>query len=109
LALDLQQDSQLIENYRQHHQPGNVWPEVLASIRDAGILNMEIYQLGNRLFMIMDVDDSFSFQRKSAMDNDNPHVQQWEALMNQYQRPLPWGKRGEKWQPMECIFHLAGH
>jgi L-rhamnose mutarotase len=104
LALDLQDDPQLIAEYRRHHE--HVWPEVTRSIRDSGIEDMEIYLLGTRLFMIMEVSDRFSFDAKFETDRDNPKVQEWERLMWKLQRPLPQAKAGEKWILMERIFKL---
>jgi L-rhamnose mutarotase len=104
LALDLQDDPQLIAEYRRHHE--HVWPEVAQSIRDSGIEDMEIYLLGTRLFMIVEVSERFSFDAKSAADRDNPKVQEWERLMWKFQRPLPQAKAGEKWVLMERIFKL---
>jgi L-rhamnose mutarotase len=104
LALDLHEDPTLIAEYEKWHQ--QVWPEIKMSIVDSGIVNMEIYRTGNRLFMIMDTDDTFSFERKSAMDASNAKVQEWEALMWQFQKPLPWAKAGEKWMLMDKIFDL---
>jgi L-rhamnose mutarotase len=60
----------------------------------------------NRLFMIMEVDDSFSFNKKGAMDAANPKVQEWEQLMWKYQQALPGSKPGEKWVLMNKIFEL---
>ena len=104
LALDLNDDKKLIAEYEAYHR--NVWPEIKKSIRDAGITNMEIYRTGNRLFMIMDVDSSFSFEKKAAMDSSNTKVQQWEQLMWKFQSSLPWAKPGEKWIRMDKIFVL---
>ncbi|RMG17447.1 MAG: L-rhamnose mutarotase [Bacteroidetes bacterium] len=104
LALDLKDDPSLIEVYKQYHAPGGVWPEVLDSLRDSGIQHMEIYLVGNRLFMIIEVDEHFSFERKAQMDAANPHVQRWEELMWQYQQPLPWAEPGQKWVQMERVF-----
>ena len=106
LALDLVDDPSLIAEYKHWHTSENGWPEIRKSILDAGILNMEIYCIGNRLFMIMDTDDTFSFERKSAMDAGNAKVQEWEKLMWNFQKPLPWAKEGEKWVLMEKIFRL---
>ena len=105
LALDLKDDSDLIAEYERHHQ--NVWPEITHSIRDAGISDMEIYRVGNRLFMVMEVSEDFSFQGKAAMDGANPRVKEWEALMGRFQKPLPWAEPGEKWLLMERIFKLG--
>jgi L-rhamnose mutarotase len=106
LALDLKNDPQLIAEYENWHKSENAWPEIKQSIRDSGILSMEIYRLSNRLFMIMDVSDDFSFERKAAMDAGNEKVQEWETLMWKYQLPLPWAKPGEKWMLMDKIFQL---
>jgi L-rhamnose mutarotase len=104
LALDLQDDPQLIAEYKSYHE--RVWPEIAQSIRDSGIVDMEIYLLGTRLFMIMEVSEHFSFEAKAEADRDNPKVQEWERLMWKFQRPLPQAKPGEKWILMERIFKL---
>lgn len=102
LALDLKNDKNLIAAYEEYHR--NVWPEVLDSLTNSGIDHMEIYRISNRLFMIIEVEDSFSFERKAKMDEDNQRVQDWEVLMWEYQQALPIAKPGEKWLPMEKIF-----
>ncbi len=104
LALDLKDDPHLIEEYIRHHK--NVWPEVVKSIRDSGIRNMEIYQAGTRLFMLIEADDYFSFEQKEEMDRRNGKVQEWEQLMDRYQQRLPFAKSGEKWVLMNKIFSL---
>jgi L-rhamnose mutarotase len=104
LALDLQDDPQLIAEYRRYHE--HVWPEITQRIRESGIEDMEIYLLGTRLFMIMEVNERFSFEAKAETDRDNPKVQEWEQLMWKFQRPLPQAKPGEKWILMERIFKL---
>ena len=83
LTLDLKDDASLIAKYIEYHE--NVWPEVLDSIRDSGIMEMEIYSIENRLFMIIEVNEEFSFEKKSEMDANNPRVQDWEMLMWNYQ------------------------
>ena len=85
---------------------GNVRPAVTRSIKDAGVLDMEIYLTGNRMFMLMEVEDSFSFEKKARMDEENKEVQEWEELMWNFQQALPWAKNGEKWLRMEKIFKL---
>jgi L-rhamnose mutarotase len=105
LALDLKDDPQLIAEYEAYHH--DVWPEIKKSILDSGITNMEIYRFGNRLFMIMETDDSFSFDRKSVMDASNPKVHEWEHLMWKFQQPLPGSQPGEKWVLMSKIFELG--
>ena len=104
LALDLKDDDSLIREYEAYHR--QVWPEILQSIRQSGIVQMEIYRTGNRLFMLMETTDDFSFEKKSAADASNGKVQEWETLMWKYQQALPGSRPGEKWRLMEKIFDL---
>ena len=104
LALDLKDDPALIVEYKVYHE--KVWPEIIGSIKDAGITVLDIYCTGNRLFMILEATDDFSFERKAAMDAGNEVVQQWEELMWNYQQALPWAAPGQKWVLMDKIFEL---
>ncbi len=104
LTLDLRDDPGLIAEYQRYHK--RIWPEITRSIRDSGILDMEIYLLGARLFMIMEVDDNFSFDAKARADLVNPKVREWEELMWKLQQPLPGSQPGEKWRLMQQIFKL---
>lgn len=104
LALDLKDDPAVIEEYKKIHQ--NIWPEIRERIKSDGITGMNIYLTGNRLFMIMEVNDDFSFEKKSSSDAGNPKVQEWENFMWTFQQSLPWAKPGEKWVMMEQIFEL---
>lgn len=105
LALDLKNDPQLIAEYCRYHE--KVWPEVLRSIAESGIEEMEIHLLGTRLFMIIEANESFSFEQKARADASNPRVQQWEKLMWKFQQPLPQANPGEKWMLLERIFRFC--
>jgi L-rhamnose mutarotase len=107
LALDLVDDAALITEYENWHKPGATLPGITESIKAAGILQMEIYRTGNRLFMIMETTDDFDPAKKAAMDAANPVVEKWEKLMWKFQQPLPWARDGEKWIPMNKIFQLT--
>ena len=101
LALDLKDDPALIALYEEYHQ--SVWPEIIESIKLAGIQHLEIYRVANRLFMIIEAPDDFSFEEKAKLDAKNEMVQQWEKLMWEYQQALPCAKPGEKWVLMQKI------
>ena len=103
-ALDLIDDSELISEYEKYHK--NVWPKIIESIKSSGIDRLDIYRVSNRLFMMMEVNETFSFERKTEMDKNNPTVQEWESLMWKYQKALPLAKPGEKWMLMDKIFEL---
>ena len=105
LTLDLKDNPELIRQYEEHHKA--VWPLILQSIEQSGIRDMEIYRLGTRLFMIMETDDDFTFERKAVLDAANPEVARWEELMWTYQQPLKGAVAGEKWVLMDKIFDLS--
>jgi L-rhamnose mutarotase len=96
LTLDLKNDPELIRQYEEYHK--SVWPEIIQSIRSSGIRGMEIYRFGDRLCMIMETEDDFSFERKQALD--------WENLMWNFQQPVKGVAPGEKWMLMDKIFDL---
>ena len=104
LTLDLKDDPLLIAEYKKYHQ--NVWPEIKQSIKNAGIEEMEIYLIGNRMFMIIEANEHFSFEEKARMDLNNTKVQEWEKLMWEFQQATPWASSGEKWTQMERVFKL---
>jgi len=105
-ALDLKDEPALIEAYIEYHSPDGIWPEVIDSIKVSGVDKLDIYLIGNRLFMIMDVNKGFSFIAKAAADLRNEKVVAWETLMWTFQQRLPWAKGDEKWVLMENIFSL---
>jgi len=104
LTLDLKDDPILIKEYDAWHQ--RVSSEIKESIKDSGVESMIIYRLGNRLCMLMDVIDDFTFEKKAKLDAANPKVQEWENLMLKYQQPTRESSEEGKWQIMEEIFDL---
>jgi len=104
LALDLKEDKKLIQEYIEHHK--KVWPEIVDSIKRSGILDMQIYCVENRLFMIIEVSDEFSFSAKRQSDAEDEKIKEWENLMSIYQKSLPNSSNGEKWRLMDKVFQL---
>jgi L-rhamnose mutarotase len=104
LTLDLKEDPQLIAEYKRYHE--KIWPEITRSIKDAGVVDLEIYLHDARMFMVMEVNNQFSFEAKAKADSENPSVREWEQLMWKFQKSLPNAKPGEKWLLMEKIFKL---
>ena len=105
-ALDLKDDPALIAGYEAWHQPGEVPPHVLAVIAASGIRAMRIFRTGNRLVMVTTVDDSVA---AVSLPATGAQAQEWEALMDTFQSPLPWAEPGQKWVPMDCIFDSDLH
>jgi L-rhamnose mutarotase len=107
MIVDLDDDPQAIDLYRQWHRPGGPPAEVIAAIRASGIEEMEIFLSGNRLVMIIDVAPDFDPSARSRADADNEAVQEWEGRMDRFQRPVPWATAGRKWTPAASIFRLT--
>src|SRR5690606_26735378 len=106
LALDLKDGPIAIENYKKWHLQENFRPEITQSIRDAGVIHMQIYLFGKRLFMIMEVDERVNVAETTKTDAANPQVQDWENCLSQFERRLPWEYEGRGWVLMEKIYEL---
>jgi L-rhamnose mutarotase len=102
LICDLKNDEEAIQAYVECHK--SVAPEIIESIRAAGVLQMTIYRWENRLTMFMVADEDFSFEKKANMDLSNPAVQKWEAFLGQYQTNLPGTPPNWRWALTEKIF-----
>jgi L-rhamnose mutarotase len=106
LTVDLRDDSDAIEAYREHHR--RVWPEVVDSLRRAGVHRMDIHMLGRRLVMILELHDGLDVRRVFATHAaSNPRVQEWERLMRSLQEPSSGAPPGESWAVMDPVFQLS--
>ena len=104
LAVDLKDDPAIVEAYLEHHR--RVWPEVVRSLRAAGLQGMEIFVLGRRLVMILDADGDYR-DRLAQHAASHPRVAEWEALMKSMQEPSPGAGPGEWWARMQPVFRLT--
>jgi L-rhamnose mutarotase len=105
-TLTLRDDPRLIEEYKKTHAPGAVWPEITQGMRDVGILDMEIYIAGNRLFMIMDTIAGFDHDKAMAELAEKPRQSEWEAFVSRFQNTSANASADEKWQVMERIYKM---
>lgn len=105
-TLDLRDNPELIAEYRRRHAEDSVWPEVLEGIRAVGILEMEIYILGTRLFMIVEAPEDFNWDEAMAKLAKLPRQEEWENYMADFQNAAKGASSNEKWQMMERMFHL---
>ncbi len=105
-TLSLKDDAQLIEDYKRVHAPNAAWPEITQGMKDVGIIDMEIYLLGNRLFMIMDTVADFDHERAMAELATKPRQSEWEAYVSRFQQTSAEATADEKWQLMERIYKL---
>lgn len=105
-TLMLKDDPQLIEAYKKVHAPGAAWPEITQGMKEVGIVDMEIYILGNRLFMIMDTVLDFDHDRAMDQLAGKPRQKEWEAYVSRFQQTTAEATADEKWQLMEQIYKL---
>jgi L-rhamnose mutarotase len=105
-TLTLQDDPQLINEYKKVHAPGSTWPEITQGMIEVGILDMEIYIMGTRLFMIMDTKAEFDHDRAMAELAAKPRQSEWEAFVSRFQKTSSKATADEKWRLMERIYKL---
>ncbi len=105
-TLELRKDPELIAAYKKAHEKGKAWPEIAQGIREVGILDMEIYLVGNQLFMIMDTVPEFDHEKAMKELAKKPRQMEWEAYMAKYQHSSANVSADEKWQLIERIFKL---
>jgi L-rhamnose mutarotase len=105
-TLELRNDPQLIEDYKKVHAPGAAWPEITQGMREVGIVDMEIYLLGTRLFMIMDTTDNFDHDTAMKKLATLPRQAEWEAYVSRFQQSSAEASADEKWQLMERIYKM---
>jgi len=106
MTLDLKDDPALITEYKHWHTSERIWPEIPKGIREVGIVDMEIYLLGTRLFMIMETKEGFDFNAQMAVLAEMPRQKEWEAFVSKFQKSQPGATSSEKWSRMERIFKL---
>jgi L-rhamnose mutarotase len=105
-TLELRNDPRLLEEYKKVHAKGNAWPEINQGMKDIGILSMEIYIIGYRLFMIMDTLPDFDHEKDMEKLAHMPRQKEWETFVSKFQKTSANATADEKWQLMERIYNL---
>lgn len=104
-ALDLKDDPDVIEKYDEYHR--NVWPEILRGAAGSGVRSQRIWRAGNRLFMLVEVDDDYDWQREFARYmEETPRAREWDTLMRTFQQPAPSAGPGDWWTPIPEVYNL---
>lgn len=106
MALDLKNDPKLIAEYEKIHRPENIWPEIPKGIKVGGILDMQIYRIGNHLFMILDHEDGADLKEAFKLMSSMPRQPEWATFMAEFQQKLPEAKSDEHWAKMTPVFLL---
>jgi L-rhamnose mutarotase len=104
-TIEIKDDPAIVAKYIEHHRA--VWPEVERGLRGIGIRSMRIWLLGRRLFMVMETHDAFEPERDFARYRaSDPRIDEWQALMESFQQPVPEAKPGEWWAAMDLVYEL---
>jgi L-rhamnose mutarotase len=106
-TLELRNDPALIAAYKKAHSKGQAWPEITQGMKEVGILDMEIYLAGTRLFMIMDTVPDFNHDKAMAELAKKPRQSEWEAHMAQFQNTSTEASADEKWHLIERIYKFG--
>ncbi len=106
-SLELRNDPKLIEDYKIAHAKGEPWPEIHQGMKEVGILDMEIYLVGTRLFMIMDTVPDFDHDKAMAELATKPRQSEWEAHMSRFQNTSAEATADEKWKLIERIYKFG--
>jgi L-rhamnose mutarotase len=106
-TLTLEDDPRLIEEYKKVHAAGAAWPEIAKGMTEVGIIDMEIYLSGTKLFMIMDTVPEFDHDTAMAELAAKPRQSDWEVYVSRFQRTASEASAGEKWQLIERIYKLG--
>lgn len=109
LALDLKNDPVIIEQYEHLHRPGQMWPEIPQGIREGGIVDMQIYRIGNHLFMIIETPDNLTVSEAFQRIGKLLRQAEWATFIGQFQQRLPEAQPGEHWAEMKAVFSLQEH
>ena len=105
-VLDLNDDPELIAEYIQVHSPGHTWPEIAQGMKEVGILDMEIYISGNKLFMIMDTVAGFDHDNAMAELASKPRQKEWEKFVARFQKTSEDASAEEKWTSVKRIYKM---
>ena len=105
-TLDLKDDSDLMQEYIKRHSEACQWPEIREGIRSVGILEMEIYNIGTRLFMVVETPLDFEWDSAFEKLSKLPRQSEWEEYMSIFQLSDPKATSSEKWKLKERIFYL---
>jgi L-rhamnose mutarotase len=106
MTLDLKNDPEIIKEYRYWHKPENIWPEIPEGIKEVGILDMEIYLFGNRMFMIMETTMDFDLEKDFERMGQLPGQEEWANFVLKFQQSVPGAPEGSSWQLMDRVYNL---
>ncbi len=104
--LEITDCPELIARYVECHDREHAWKEIIDGIRQVGILEMELYILGNKVVMIVETPLDFDWKTAMARLAVLPRQAEWESFVAQMQGCDPAAPSDSKWQLMDRMFYL---
>jgi len=102
---DLRENDKVIDTYKKLHGE-HVWPEVQEAARVSGYHSIRIYNLDNRLVMILEYPETRSLEEinKRYAESNPGKMKEWSKLMESFQQAPPQQDSSKTWVEMEVIY-----
>ena len=105
-TLQLENNADLIDEYKKMHAMRSAWPEITQGMKDVGIIDMEIYLDGTTLFMIMDTVENFDHESAMTKLAAMPRQSEWEKAVSKFQKTSSSSSAKNKWRLIERIYKM---
>lgn len=99
LTANLVEDEKLQQEYLDYHKTQfEAWPEVAQGFCNAGFQQLQVFKNGRQLMLIISIPkDKTLDELNPKTTENNPRVNDWNALMKKYQTGIKGTKRNETW------------
>lgn len=99
LTCNLVDDAKLQQEYIDYHATQfEKWPEVSKGFCNAGFQQLQVFKTGRQLLLVISVPKGKTLAELDPKTTENnPRVNDWNALMKKYQTGIEGTKPGETW------------
>ncbi|MEC3908464.1 L-rhamnose mutarotase [Tamlana sp. 2201CG12-4] len=103
MTLELEDDIELLNTYKEIHKPHKMWPQIIENMNTMGVKDMELYLYKNHAFLLMDTPPYYNPKRDGEKWGNLPKEQEWQNYVAKFQKVAPKSKALEKWKIMTQI------
>lgn len=99
LTANLTKDKALQQEYMEYHRTQfEEWPEVAQGFCNADFQQLLLYRNGRQLMLVISIPANKTLdQLNSKTTENNPRMDEWNAIMGKYQEGIEGTFPGEKW------------
>ncbi len=106
MTVDLKDDPKIIDEYKTHHSPQGVWPEVTNAAQVSGYESIQIYNFDNRLVMVLRYPENADKAKiDSLYASSSEKMSEWATIMNCYMSTIKGAPEGSLWVAMQPIYN----